>query len=52
MRDNQLMLEKLLRMTKSPATTKLLAFTEDDVDLLEDVIVENKQAIEMVDMHR
>ncbi|MBO6281896.1 MAG: magnesium transporter CorA family protein [Alphaproteobacteria bacterium] len=52
LRDNQLMLEKLLRMTKSPATTKLLAFTEDDVDLLEDVIVENKQAIEMVDMHR
>lgn len=52
LRDNQLMLEKLLRMTKSPATTKLLAFTEDDIDLLEDVIVENKQAIEMVDMHR
>ena len=52
LRDNQLVLEKLLRMTKSPATSKLLAFTEDDTDLLEDVIVENKQAIEMVDMHR
>ncbi|MBR2136971.1 MAG: magnesium transporter CorA family protein [Alphaproteobacteria bacterium] len=52
LRDNHLVLEKMLRMTKSPSTSKLLAFTEDDIDLLEDVIVENKQAIEMVDMHR
>ncbi|MBQ8481502.1 MAG: magnesium transporter CorA family protein [Alphaproteobacteria bacterium] len=52
LRDNQLVLEKILRMTKSPATSSILAFTEDDTDLLEDVIVENKQAIEMVDMHR
>ena len=52
LRDNQLVLEKILRMTKSPATSNILAFTEDDTDLLEDVIVENKQAIEMVDMHR
>lgn len=52
LRDNHLVLEKLVRMTKSPATSKVLAFTEDDIDLLEDVIVENKQAIEMVDMHR
>ena len=52
LRDNQLVLEKILRMTKSPASAKFLAFTEDDTDLLEDVIVENKQAIEMVDMHR
>ena len=52
LRDNQLVLEKILRMTKSPTSSKLLAFTEDDIDMLEDVIVENKQAIEMVDMHR
>ena len=52
LRDNQLVLEKILRMTKSPASARLLVFTEDDTDLLEDVIVENKQAIEMVDMHR
>lgn len=52
LRDNQLVLEKILRMTKSPSTSNILAFTEDDIDLLEDVIVENKQAIEMVDMHR
>ena len=52
LRDNQLVLEKILRMTKSPTSSKLLAFTEDDIDMLEDVIVENKQAIGMVDMHR
>ena len=52
MRDNHLVLEKILRMTKSPASSGVLAFTEDDIDLLEDVIIENKQAIEMVDMHR
>jgi len=52
LRDNQLVLEKILRMVKSPATSKILSFTEDDADLLEDVIIENKQAIEMVDMHR
>ena len=33
LRDNQLVLEKILRMTKSPATSKILAFTEDDTDL-------------------
>ena len=52
LRDNQLVLEKILRMTKSMSTSKILSFTEDDIDMLEDVIVENKQAIEMVDMHR
>jgi len=52
LRDNHLVLEKILRMTKSPASSGVLAFTEDDIDLLEDVIIENKQAIEMVDMHR
>ncbi len=52
LRDNHLVLEKLLRMIKSPSTAGLLSFKDDDTDLLEDVIVENKQAIEMVDMHR
>ena len=52
LRDNQLVLEKILRMTKSPVSSAILNFTEDDIDLLEDVIIENKQAIEMVDMHR
>ncbi|MBO5038902.1 MAG: magnesium transporter CorA family protein [Alphaproteobacteria bacterium] len=52
LKDNHLVLLKLLRMIKSPLVTKLVAFNSDDVELLEDVIIENKQAIEMVDMHR
>ena len=38
-----------------PANTKgykSILFTEDDIDMLEDVIIENKQAAEMVEMHR
>lgn len=52
LKDNHLVLLKLLRMVKSPSVTRLVNFTADDVDLLDDVIIENKQAIEMVDMHR
>jgi magnesium transporter len=52
LKDNHLVLLKILRMINSPALTKVVKFTDDDIDKLEDVIVENKQAIEMVDMHR
>lgn len=52
LKDNHLVLLKLLRLIKSPAIAKFGAFDEDDIELLEDVIIENKQAIEMVDMHR
>ena len=52
LKDNHLVLLKLLRMVKNPSVTKLVNFNADDVDLLDDVIIENKQAIEMVDMHR
>jgi len=52
LKDNHLVLLKILRMINSPAMGKLINFTADDIDMLEDVIVENKQAIEMVDMHR
>ena len=52
LKDNHLVLLKILRMTNSPVFTKVIKLTQDDIDLLEDVIVENKQAIEMVDMHR
>ena len=52
LKDNHLVLLKMLRMTNSQALAKVIKFNEDDIDLLEDVIVENKQAIEMVDMHR
>ncbi len=52
LKDNHLVLLKLLRMLRSKAFANMIAFTEDDLDALDDVIVDNKQAIEMVDMHR
>ena len=52
LKDNHLVLLKLLRLLRTPAVTKLVRFSEDDEELLDDVIIENKQAIEMVDMHR
>ena len=39
-----------MRLTKS--ASNYLKTTEEDIDLLEDVIIDTKQAIEMVDMHR
>ena len=52
LRDNQLVLQKLIRMVKAKSISSILQFSDDDIDLLEDIMIENKQAIEMVDMHR
>mgnify|MGYP000295575030 FL=1 len=52
LKDNQLVLQKLLRMVHTANLQRILKFTEDDIDMLEDVIIENKQASEMVEMHR
>ena len=52
LKDNQLVLQKLLRMVNTQSLQRILKFTEDDIDMLEDVIIENKQAAEMVEMHR
>ena len=52
LRDNQLVLQKLIRLVKAKTISSILPFNEDDIDLLEDIMIENKQAIEMVDMHR
>lgn len=52
LKDNHLVLLKLLRLLRAPSVKKLVDFSEDDEELLDDVIIENKQAIEMVDMHR
>ena len=52
LKDNQLVLQKLLRMVRAKTINQVMDFSEDDVDLLEDIMIENKQAIEMVDMHR
>ena len=52
LKDNHVVLLKLLRMLRSKTFANVIAFSEDDMDALDDVIVDNKQAIEMVDMHR
>lgn len=53
LKDNQIVLQKILRIANSQNLQNgVLRFTEDDIDLLEDVIIENKQAVEMVEMHR
>ncbi|MEI7474548.1 MAG: magnesium transporter CorA family protein [bacterium] len=51
LKDNGIVLEKLLRLRKNNNYKHLLEMNEDDEDLLEDVIIENKQALEMVEMH-
>ncbi len=52
LKDNYVVLQKIMRLTQNSKQNGLLKFTEDDIDLLEDVIIENKQALEMVEMHR
>ena len=52
LRDNYMVLQKIMRLTQTGKQNSLLKFSEDDIDLLEDVIIENKQALEMVEMHR
>ncbi len=52
LRDNYMVLQKIMRLSQNSRQNSLLRFSEDDIDLLEDVIIENKQALEMVEMHR
>lgn len=51
LKDNDIVLQKIMRMTKS-TSINYLKTTEEDIDMLEDVIIDTRQAIEMVDMHR
>lgn len=51
LRSNGIVLEKLLRLRTSSNLQHLIAVYEEDEDLLEDVIIENKQAIEMVEIY-
>lgn len=52
LKDNRVVLEKILKSVNSANFQGLLKFDEDDIDMLEDVIIETKQAEEMVEMHR
>ena len=49
LRSNGIVLERLLRLRST--SQHLIKIYEEDEDLLEDVIIENKQAIEMVEMY-
>lgn len=51
LKDNKVVTEKLLRLQKSKNIQELITISEDDEEVLEDAIIENKQAIEMVEMH-
>ncbi len=51
LKDNEIVLQKIMRMTNSNSLN-YMKNTEEDIDLLEDVIIDTRQAIEMVDMHR
>ncbi len=51
LKDNAIVLQKIMRMTQSVSLNHLKN-TEEDIDLLEDVIIDTQQAVEMVDMHR
>ncbi|OGI00417.1 MAG: magnesium transporter [Candidatus Melainabacteria bacterium GWF2_32_7] len=51
LKDNGIVLQKLMRLRNNRNIQHLLDFDEEDEDLMEDVIIENKQAIEMVEMH-
>jgi len=51
LKDNKVVTEKLLRLQKNKNAKYIISISEDDEELLEDAIIENKQAIEMVEMH-
>lgn len=51
LRANGIVLERLLRIRMNSQLQHIIKVYEEDEDLLEDVIIENKQAIEMVEMY-
>lgn len=51
LRSNGAVLDKLLRLRTNHNIQPILKMYEEDEDLLEDVIIENKQAKEMVEMY-
>lgn len=51
LRSNGIVMERLMRLRRNSSMHHLLKMYEEDEDLLEDVIIENKQAIEMVEMY-
>ena len=51
LRSNSIVMERLLRLRNASASQHLIKVYEEDEDLLDDVIIEYKQAVEMVEMY-
>lgn len=51
LRTNGIVLDRLLRLRKSGNLKHLLPMFDEDEDILEDAIIENRQALEMVQMY-
>ncbi len=51
LRSNSIVMERMLRLRNTVQAKNLLKVYEEDEDLLEDVIIEYKQAVEMVEMY-
>lgn len=51
LRSNGVVMDRLLRLRSNSQAQHLIKIYEEDEDLLEDVIIENNQAIQMVEMY-
>lgn len=51
LRSNGVVMDRLLRLRSNSQSSHLIKMYEEDEDLLEDVIIENNQAIQMVEMY-
>lgn len=51
LRSNGVVMDRLLRLRSNRQSQHLIQMHEEDEDLLEDVIIENNQAIQMVEMY-
>jgi len=51
LKDNGMVTAKIERLVSNQNLSSMLKLHEEDEELLEDVIIENRQAIEMVEMH-
>lgn len=51
LRSNGIVMERLMRLRRNTSLHHLIKMYEEDEDLLEDVIIENKQAIEMANIY-
>lgn len=52
LKNNGIVLEKIMRLKNNSNIHHILKLHNEDIDVLEDVIIENKQALDMVEMHR